>query len=155
MAEAGLNINYVAFHFDIHKTIAYRKSNRFVQTKLAGDRPRSGRQTKKLTPLEERFIQITSRRVTFQTANLLCITSRNCLWYASVHQHRPKPSPKHMENVQNIDILSFWKTFYDRHCAPYKWNFAVFDIDQDCNNIYCQKNPYSVRVNFNVDFCNK
>ena len=24
MAKAGFNINYVAFHFDIHKTIAYR-----------------------------------------------------------------------------------------------------------------------------------
>ena len=23
MAEAGFSINYVAFHFDIHKTIAY------------------------------------------------------------------------------------------------------------------------------------
>ena len=84
--EAGLNINYVAFHFDIHKTIAYRKINRFVQTKLVGDRPRSGRQTKKLTPLEERFIQITSRRVTFQTANLLCITSR--IWNAKLTETR-------------------------------------------------------------------
>ena len=65
MAEAGFNINNVAFHFDIHKTIAYRIINRFVQTKLAGDRPNSGRQKKKLTPLEESFIQITSRRVTF------------------------------------------------------------------------------------------
>ena len=43
MAEAGFNINYVAFHFDIHKTIAYRIINRFAPTKLAGDRPRSGR----------------------------------------------------------------------------------------------------------------
>ena len=31
----------ISFHFDIHKTIAYRIINRFVQTKLAGDRPRS------------------------------------------------------------------------------------------------------------------
>ena len=40
VAEAGFNINYVAFHFDIHKTIVYRIINRFVETKLAGDRPR-------------------------------------------------------------------------------------------------------------------
>ena len=46
MAEAGFNINYVAFHFDIHKTIAYQIINRLVQTKLAGDRPISGRQIK-------------------------------------------------------------------------------------------------------------
>ena len=65
MAEAGFNINNVVFHFDIHKTIAYQIINRFVQTKLAGDRPNSGRQKKKLIPLEESFIQITSRRVTF------------------------------------------------------------------------------------------
>ena len=44
--EAGFNINYDAFHFDIHKTIAYRIINRFVQTKLTWDRPRSGRQKK-------------------------------------------------------------------------------------------------------------
>ena len=46
MAEAGFIINYVAFHFDIHKIIAYGIINRFVQTKLVGDRPRSGRQIK-------------------------------------------------------------------------------------------------------------
>ena len=46
MAEAGFNINYVAFHFDFHKTLAYRIINRFVQTKLARDRPRSDRQQK-------------------------------------------------------------------------------------------------------------
>ena len=46
MAEVGLNINYDAFHFDIHKTIAYRIINRFVQTKLAVDRTRSGRPIK-------------------------------------------------------------------------------------------------------------
>ena len=46
MAEVAFNINYDAFHFDIHKTIAYRIINRLVQTKLARDRPRSGRQNK-------------------------------------------------------------------------------------------------------------
>ena len=80
MARASFNINHVAFHFDIHKTIAYRIINRFVQIKLVGDRLRSGRQ-KKLP--EERFIQIISRRMRFLTANPLCITSGNCL--GSVH----------------------------------------------------------------------
>ena len=46
MVEVGFNINYDAFHFDIHNTIAYRIINRFVQTKLGWDRPRSGRQNK-------------------------------------------------------------------------------------------------------------
>ena len=46
MAEVGFNISYDAFRFSIHKTIAYRIINRFVQTKLAWDRPRSGRQNK-------------------------------------------------------------------------------------------------------------
>ena len=46
MAEAGFSIDYVAVHFDIHKTIAYRINNRFVQINLTGDRPRSGRQQK-------------------------------------------------------------------------------------------------------------
>ena len=127
MAETGFNINYVAFHFDIHGTFSYRIINRFVQTRLARDCSRSGRQKKEISQ-EERFIQITPRRETFPTANALCITNRNCLWYVSVHRNCPEPSPMHVENVQNIDILSFWKTFYDRHCAPYKWNFAVFCI---------------------------
>ena len=47
MAEVGFNIDYDAFHFDIHISIAYRIINRFAQTKLAlKDRPRSGRQNK-------------------------------------------------------------------------------------------------------------
>ena len=106
MAEAGFNIYNVAFHFDIHKTLANQIINRFVPDELAPDRPRSGRQ-KKLTPLGERFIQITSRRVVFLPANPLFITSRNCLWYLSVRGNCPEPSPMHVENVQNIDILSF------------------------------------------------
>ena len=46
VAETGFNINYGAFHFDIHKTITYRINNRFVQRKLAGDLQRSDRQNK-------------------------------------------------------------------------------------------------------------
>ena len=38
MAEVGFYTYYDAFHFDIHKTIAYRIINRFVQTKLNWDR---------------------------------------------------------------------------------------------------------------------
>ena len=72
MAEAGFNINYVPFHFNIHKTIAYRIINRFVQTMLTGDRPEIGQTGKqKLTTLEERFIQITPRRVTFTDLDLI------------------------------------------------------------------------------------
>ena len=127
MAETGFIIHYVAFHFDIHKTFANQISNRFVQTKLVVDRTRSGRPIK-TNPLEKRFSQITSRRVTFLKANPLYITSRNCLWYVSFHQNCPEPSTMRVENVQNIDILSFWKTFYDRYCPPYKWNVAVFGI---------------------------
>ena len=74
-----------------------------------------GQTEQKLTPLEGRFIQIISRRMAIFTAIPLCITSTICLWYVSVHQNCPKPSPNHVENVQNIDILSFLKTFYDRH----------------------------------------
>ena len=120
MTEVGFNINYDAFHFYIHKTIAYRIINRFVQKKSWLRPPEIGQTEQKLTPLQERFIQIISRRVAIFTANPLCITSRNCLWYVSVHQNCLEPSQNHVEIVQNIDILSFLKTFYDRHCAPYK-----------------------------------
>ena len=46
MTEVGFNINDDVFHFDIHKTIAYRIINHFVQTKLTWDRSRSGSQNK-------------------------------------------------------------------------------------------------------------
>ena len=126
MAEAGFNINNVAFHFDIHKTTAYRITNRFLQAKLAGDCPNSGR--KKNNSAGGKFNSDHIKTGDFRSANPLCITSRNCLWYVCVHRNCLKPSPKHIDNVQNIDILSFWKTYYDRHCAPYKWNFAIFGI---------------------------
>ena len=46
------------------------------------------------------------------TINPLCITSSNCLWYVSVLQNYPGKYPMHVENVQNIDILSF-RSYYD------------------------------------------
>ena len=126
MAKAGFNINYVAFHFDIHKTITNWIINRFMQTKLAGDRLRSGWQEKITNSTWGTFHS--GHINTGDISNAHCITSRNCLWYVSVPRNFPEPSLMHVENVQNIDILSFWKTFYDRHCAPYKWKFAVFGI---------------------------
>ena len=48
MAEVGFNISYGAYHFDIHKIIAYLIIIRFMQTKFAWDRPRSDRQNKNL-----------------------------------------------------------------------------------------------------------
>ena len=64
MTEAGFNINYVAFHFHISKTIAYRVIDRFMQNKLAWDHPRSGR-PKNLTPLEERFIHVKTGDISY------------------------------------------------------------------------------------------
>ena len=46
IAEAVINIYDVARHFGIHKTTAYRIINRFWQTGLAGDRPKSVRPKK-------------------------------------------------------------------------------------------------------------
>ena len=108
LAEAGFNINYVAVHFDIHKTIGYRINNiSCKESWLETARDRAGR--KKLTPLEECFIHITSRRSWFLTATSLWITSMNCFLYVCIYQNRPEPSQMHVEDYQNIDILSFWK----------------------------------------------
>ena len=82
-------INNVVFHFDIHKTIAYRIINRFVLTKLAGDRPNSGRQ-KKTNSTGGKFHSEHIKTGDFLTANPLCITSRNCLCYVSVHRNCPE-----------------------------------------------------------------
>ena len=46
VSEAGININDVARHFCIHKTIAYRTTNRLWQTRLAGDHLKSDRPKK-------------------------------------------------------------------------------------------------------------
>ena len=46
MAEDGFNINYDAFHFDIRKTFGLPNNQSIRETKLAWDRPRSGRQNK-------------------------------------------------------------------------------------------------------------
>ena len=43
MTVAGINIDDVDLHFDIHKTTAYQIINRIGKTMLAGDHPRSGR----------------------------------------------------------------------------------------------------------------
>ena len=155
MAEVGFNINYNAFHFDIHKTIAYRIINRFVQTKLARDPPRSGRQNKKIAPLEERFIQITPRRVAFLTANLLCITSRNCLWYVSVHQKCPEPSPNHVESVQNIDILSFFKNILLQVLRLHTNDIFQYLVLDKIVIAFTAKNTLFSLCYFNFDFCNK
>ena len=107
MAEIGFNINYDAFYFDIHKTIAYRIINRFLQKKVGLRPPEIGQTEHKVTPLEERFHLDHIKTGGIFTANPLCIISRNSLCYVSVHQNCPEPSPNHVENVQNIDILSF------------------------------------------------
>ena len=95
VAEAGFNIKYVVFHFNIHTKLLTEWT--IVSWKKVGWRPTEiGQSEKKLTPLEEHFIQITSRRERFLTANTLFIMSRNCLWYVSIYQNRLEPSQMHV-----------------------------------------------------------
>ena len=116
MAEVGFNINYDAFHFDIQKTTVYR----IIANKSWLETARDRADRTKTNSTGVKFHSDHIKTGDIFTANPLCITTRNCFLYVSVHQNCPEPSPNHMENVQNIDILSFLKTFYDRHCAPYK-----------------------------------
>ena len=127
LAEVGFNRSYDASHFDIHKTIAYRIIT--VSCKQSWLETAQDRADKtKTNSTGGTFHSDHIKTGGIFTANPLCITSRNCFWYVSVHQNCPKPSPNHVENVENIEILSFLKTFYNRHCAPYKWNFSVCGI---------------------------
>ena len=128
MAEAGFNIDNVALHFDILINNCLPNNQSFRENKVGWRPPEIGQTEKKTNSTGGKFHSDHIKTGDFLTENSLSITSRNCLWYVSVHRNCPEPSPKHMENVQNIEIPSFWKTFYDRHCAPYKWNFAVFGI---------------------------
>ena len=81
----------------------------YKQRWLATARDRTDK--KKLTPLEERFIQITSRKVTFLTANRLCITSRNCFLYASVHRNCQEPLRCTMRMLEILTFCPFEKHF--------------------------------------------
>ena len=113
MADLVFNINYVAVHFDIYKTIAFRINNRFVQKKTwletARDRGGGGGGAEqKLTPLEERFIK------TFLTATqFVQRLGTHSLWYMSIHQKRPERGG--WSKYWHFVIL---KTSYDRHWAP-------------------------------------
>ena len=69
LVGAGININGVALDFDFHTT-PYRIINCVGQTRLAGICPRLDR-PKKLSPLEELFVHIPSRRDIFLPANPL------------------------------------------------------------------------------------
>ena len=96
------------------------KNHRFVQRKLTGDHPRSDWQKKKLTLLEERFIQITSRRERFSYSKHAL---HNVLELSLVREYPPKP-PGTISYARG-GWSKYWhfgllKTFYDRHCAQYK-----------------------------------
>ena len=64
MAKAGVSINDVALHFDIHWVTAYRSINRFWQIGLVWDHPRSYK-AKENHSTWGTLIHITSRRERF------------------------------------------------------------------------------------------
>ena len=78
MVEAGININDVARHFGSHKTAVYLTINRFWQTGLAGDRPKSAdRKNPKSTEGTFHSYHINATEISF--SKLALLTSRNCL----------------------------------------------------------------------------
>ena len=117
----------------IHKTIAYRIKNRFVQRKFAGDGPRSGSQ-KKLAPLKERYIQITSRLERFLTANSLCKTAikiltccpfKNILWKAlcTIRMKQNRSTKGCSRLKRSVDMTSSGKNGLNiRTNASPKWD---------------------------------
>ena len=85
--------------------------------------PEIGQTETKLNPLEKRFIHIKSRRKRFLPANPLCWTSRICLRFASIRRNRTRLRC-------TLGWSKYWhfvllKRFYERHCAPCKWNIAM------------------------------
>ena len=135
MAEAVINMNDVALHFDFHKTTASIIINCFGQTSLDGAPPpaRLGRpKKKKLTLLEERFTHIRSRRDRFLPATPLYWTTRNCLCTWVSTENRQELSSMHTEDSQNIDTLAFSEHFWhvprsiqmkscDKACEIWYW----------------------------------
>ena len=72
-------------------------------------------------------------KIVVQHIHYLILFKLSTMYELSLVRECPQKPPgtvsESRRDVQNIDILSFWKTFYDRHCALYKWNFAVFGIE--------------------------
>ena len=104
---------------------------------VAGNRLRSG--SSKPTLVDESFIHITQRR--FPSANQLYLTSRNIIWCTKMRQNRPGPTSIQVENSRNIEILSFSKHIYFRHCVPQGRNIAMmrakYCLQQGCNRLNC------------------
>ena len=78
MLIAGMSARYVARHFQRYESTISRLLNRFQQTGIVTDRPRSGR-PRKTTPREDRFLTTSSRRNRFLSSRKLgCL-----LWNAT------------------------------------------------------------------------
>ena len=155
MAEAGIKINSVVLHLDIHKTTAYRIINCFWQTRLAEDRPRSGRHYS-IGGGTFHLYHIKTGKMSYSKPALL-----NVQELSLVREYLKKLSGTVSDALvgSNIDIFVFSKHFYDRFCAPYKYNLgtmhAIFCIEWDRNRIYCKTKCYQLCVNFKVSFCNE
>ena len=126
MAEAGINIKSVALHFHIHKITAYRIINRFGQTWLTEDCPRSGRQKENLA---SRNVSLRRNRGGIDFFKQIRFAQRlgtvDVSGTQSIRRNRPELSLTHVEDCENVDSLAFFKHLFDRHCAPYKRNLAT------------------------------
>ena len=76
MLTAGMSARYVARQFQRHKSIISRLLNRFQQTGIVANRPRSCR-LHKTTPQEDRFLTTSSRRNRFPCSRKLGRLLRN------------------------------------------------------------------------------
>ena len=129
----------------IPKTTIYRIINRFGQIRLAGDHPRSGRQ-KNLTPLEERFIPIASRREK-------CLPANPQNWEMFLVRKYPPKSSEAVSNARGrmVKILTFCpfqNIFYDRDTALHT-NEILQRCMQDLTLIYLKKS-YKACNNFDM-----
>ena len=138
MADLVFNINYVAVHFDIYKTIAFRINNRFVQKKtwLETARDRGGGGRTKTNSIGRTFHQ------DIPYSNSICATSRNS--QSLVHEYPPKASGTrrmikiltfcHFENILWQTLSSIEMTFATIHevfvhllCT---WSIQTYSTDQ-------------------------
>ena len=66
--------------------------------------------------------------------------------YVSIHQNCPEPSPNHLENVQNIDIMSFLEAFMTVAALHTNDIFQYLELDKIVITFTAKQIPYSVCV---------
>ncbi len=135
MLRGGMGVNAVARHFGVSGSTISRLRDRFDETGSVQDRQRVGR-PRKTTPIEDRYVKLTSRRNRFisapKLANHLYRTShvrvspqtiRKRLHASGLHGRRPYVGISLTR--RHVELRLNWATAH-RRWVQHQWNNVLF-----------------------------